>query len=62
LNQGLVVILSAFITGLVARGAAFAAFLKLSSIAIADFSSFLLGRMTEDLADKIMLQTLMNYS
>jgi len=59
---GLVVILSAFIAGLTAKVAAFAAFLTLSSIAITNFSSFLLGGITEDLADMITLQTLMNYS
>jgi hypothetical protein len=59
---GLVVILSAFIAGLAVRAAAFAAFLTLSSVAITNFSSFLLGGITEDLADMITLQTLMNYS
>jgi VIT1/CCC1 family predicted Fe2+/Mn2+ transporter len=59
---GLVVILSAFIAGLTVKAAAFAAFLTLSSVAITNFSSFLLGGITEDLADMITLQTLMNYS
>jgi hypothetical protein len=59
---GLVVIISAFIAGLTLRTAAFAAFLTLSSVAITNFSSFLLGGITEDLADMITLQTLMNYS
>ncbi len=44
------------------KAAAFAAFLALSSVAITNFSSFLLGGITEDLADMITLQTLMNYS
>jgi hypothetical protein len=44
------------------KAATFAAFLTLSSIAITDFSSFLLGGITEDLADMITLQSLMNYS
>lgn len=59
---GLVVIVSAFIAGLTVKTAAFAAFLTLSSIAITNFSSFLLGGITEDLADMITLQTLMDYS
>jgi hypothetical protein len=59
---GLVVIISAFVAGLAVRAAAFAAFLTLSSVAITNFSSFLLGGITEDLADMITLQTLMNYS
>ena len=57
---GLVVIVSAFVAGLTVKAAAFAAFLTLSSIAITNFSSFLLGGITEDLADLITLQTLMN--
>jgi len=59
---GLVVILSAFIAGLTLKTAEFAAFLTLSSVAITNFSSFLLGGITEDLADMTTLQTLMNYS
>lgn len=59
---GLVVILSAFIAGLTLKTMAFAAFLTLSSVAITNFSSFLLGGITEDLADMMTLQTLMNYS
>jgi VIT1/CCC1 family predicted Fe2+/Mn2+ transporter len=59
---GLVVILSAFIAGLGVKALAFAAFLTLSAVAITNFSSFLLGGITEDLADMITLQTLMNYS
>jgi VIT1/CCC1 family predicted Fe2+/Mn2+ transporter len=59
---GLVVILSAFIASLTLKTMAFAAFLTLSSVAITNFSSFLLGGITEDLADMMTLQTLMNYS
>ena len=59
---GLVVILSALFAGLAFKAAAFAAFLSLSSVAITNFSSFVLGGITEDLADMITLQTLMNYS
>lgn len=59
---GLVVILSAFIAGLTFKAAAFAAFLTLGAVAITNFSSFLLGGITEDLADMLTLQNLMNYS
>jgi VIT1/CCC1 family predicted Fe2+/Mn2+ transporter len=59
---GLVVILSAFIGGLAASTAAFAALLTLTAVAITNFSSFLLGGITEDLADMKTLQYLINYS
>ncbi len=63
---GLVVILSAFIaaftSALTPSQTVFAAFLTLSAVAITNFSSFLLGGITEDLADIMTLQTLMNYS
>ncbi len=61
---GIVVILSAFIASsvLTKNAAIFAAFLTLSAVAITNFSSFLLGGITEDLADILTLQNLMNYS
>jgi DNA-binding PadR family transcriptional regulator len=64
---GIVVILSAFIAGLAGRPLSlnttiFAAFLTLTAVAITNFSSFLLGGITEDLADILTLQNLMNYS
>ena len=59
---GLVVILSAFIGGLTMSTSAFAAFLTLTAVAMTNFSSFLLGGITEDLADIEALQTLMNHS
>jgi len=59
---GLVVVLSALVARLDARAATFAALLTLSSVAITNFSSFLLGGITEDLADMMTLQALMNYS
>jgi hypothetical protein len=59
---GLVVILSAFIAALTAKAVIFAAFLTLTAVAITNFSSFLLGGITEDLADILTLQNLMNYS
>jgi hypothetical protein len=66
----LVVILSAFIATLTAhttflgnpKTVVFAAFLTLTAVAITNFSSFLLGGITEDLADIMTLQNLMNYS
>ncbi|MGB9915180.1 MAG: VIT1/CCC1 transporter family protein [Candidatus Bathyarchaeales archaeon] len=63
---GLVVILSAFVATFTAtlthEQTVFAAFLTLSAVAITNFSSFLLGGITEDLADIMTLQNLMNYS
>ena len=65
----LVVTLSAFIATFTAssifhdlRTVIFTAFLTLSAVAITNFSSFLLGGITEDLADIMTLQNLMNYS
>ena len=66
----LVVILSAFIATFTASTAflgnpktvIFAAFLTLTAVAVTNFSSFLLGGITEDLADIMTLQNLMNYS
>ena len=59
---GLVVILSAVIAELSSSVAIFAALLTLSAVAITNFSSFLLGGITEDMADFMTLQNLMNYS
>lgn len=66
----LVVVLSAFIASLTTsatllgnpKTVIFAALLTLSAVAITNFSSFLLGGITEDLADIMTLQNLMNYS
>ncbi len=66
----LVVILSAVIASLTntntllgdPRTLIFAALLTLSAVAITNFSSFLLGGITADLADIMTLQNLMNYS
>ena len=58
----LVVVLSVFIAGLAFKTAAFAAFLTLASVAITNFSSFLLGGIVANDADIVTLQTLMNYS
>lgn len=59
---GLVVVLSAYIAHLTLGTATFAALLTLAAVAITNFSSFLLGGITEDLADMLTLQTLMNFS
>lgn len=59
---GLVVILSAVIANLSASVTIFAALLTLSAVAITNFSSFLLGGITEDMADIMTLQTLISYS
>ncbi|MCL2358235.1 hypothetical protein [Candidatus Bathycorpusculum sp.] len=65
----LVVILSAFIGTLTSNVifsnpdlVIFSAFLTLSAVAITNFSSFLLGGITEDLNNIMTLQNLMNYS
>ena len=59
---GLVAILSAFLAGLALNMAAFAAILSLAAVSITNFSSFLLGGKTEDIADLLTLKTLMDYS
>ena len=59
---GLVVIISAFIATLSLKAITFAAILTLSAVSVTNFSSFLLGGITEDLADMVTLETLMNYS
>lgn len=59
---GLVVVLSAFLAGLATKMVAFAAILTLTAVAITNFSSFLLGGKTEDIADLLTLRTLMDYS
>jgi VIT1/CCC1 family predicted Fe2+/Mn2+ transporter len=59
---GLVTILSAFLAGLTMKVAAFAAILSLSAVAITNFSSFLMGGKTEDIADLLTLKALMDYS
>ncbi len=59
---GLVVLLSAFFANLTFKTTAFAALLTLAAVAITNFSSFLLGGITEDLADMLTLQNLINYS
>jgi hypothetical protein len=58
----LMVILSSILAGLKFNATAFASFLTLASVSITGFSSFVLGGITEDLADILSLQKLINYS
>lgn len=59
---GLVAILSAFLANLNFKMTVFAAILSLTAVAITNFSSFLLGGKTEDIADLLTLKTLMDHS
>ncbi|MGQ9597489.1 MAG: hypothetical protein ACUVQY_04875 [Thermoproteota archaeon] len=61
-TTGLVVILSTFIASLTVGMTLFTALLALMAVALTNFSSFLLGGVTEDLADMSSFQTLINYS
>ncbi|MDH5806368.1 MAG: hypothetical protein QE159_01335 [Candidatus Verstraetearchaeota archaeon] len=58
----LIVTLSTFLAGLSSSLTIFTATLTLSAVAITNFSSFILGGKTEDLADLISLKKLMEYS
>jgi hypothetical protein len=58
----LVVILSSLMAGLTITTARFAGLLTTATVSITNFSSFLLGGITADLADITTLQTLMNFS
>lgn len=58
----LVAILSAFLASLDPKMALFAAILSLTAVAVTNFSSFLLGGKTEDIADLMTLKTLMDHS
>jgi len=59
---GLVVILSAFLAGLHMDTALFAAILSLAAVSITNFSSFMLGGKTEDLANILTLKALIDHS
>ena len=59
---GLVVVLSSLIAELTSNITLVAALLSLATVAITNFSSFLLGGITEDTADVITLQNLITYS
>lgn len=56
---GLVVILSALLSGLAKQTTIFAAALTLTAVSLTGFSSIFLGGKTEDIADLISLKTLM---
>jgi len=57
----LIVITSAIFAGLGTPATLFAAFLTLAAVSVTNFSSFILGGKTEDIADLINLRTLMEY-
>lgn len=59
---GLVVVLSAFLASLPTQMALFAAVLTVTAAAVSNFSSFMLGGKTEDVADLLVLKALMDYS
>ena len=59
---GLVVILSAFLAGLRIDMALFAAILSLAAVSITNFSSFMLGGKTEDMANILTLKALIDHS
>lgn len=58
----LVVIISSIIAGLASKVTLIASLLSLAVVALTNFSSFLLGGITEDLADLATLQNLIAYS
>ncbi|NHV60763.1 MAG: hypothetical protein HA492_05120 [Candidatus Verstraetearchaeota archaeon] len=58
----LIVTLSTFLAGLSSSMTVFTAALTLSAVSMTNFSSFILGGKTEDLADLISLKNLMEYS
>jgi VIT1/CCC1 family predicted Fe2+/Mn2+ transporter len=58
----LVAILSAFLASLDPKMTLFAAILSLTAVAVTNFSSFLLGGKTEDIANLLTLKTLMDHS
>jgi len=61
-TTGLAIIISTFIAGLTVKATLFTALLTLITVALTNFSSFLLGGITEDLADINTLQKLINHS
>lgn len=58
----LIVIISSLIAGLTSKVAFIASLLSLAVVALTNFSSFLLGGVTEDLADLATLQNIITYS
>lgn len=59
---GLVIVLSALLVSLPSRTMIWTALLGLSAVSITNFSSFMLGSKTEDIADALSLRALMEYS
>ena len=59
---GLVIVLSALLVSLPSRTMTWTALLGLSAVSITNFSSFMLGSKTEDIADALSLRALMEYS
>jgi len=59
---GLIVILSAFLAGLHMDMALFTAILSLAAVSITNFSSFMLGGKTEDMANILTLKALIDHS
>jgi len=59
---GLIVILSAFLAGLHMDTTLFAAILSLAAVSITNFSSFMLGGKTEDMANMLTLKALIDHS
>jgi hypothetical protein len=59
---GLVIVISAFIAQLSTHITTWAAMLSLASVATTNFSSFMLGGKTEDIADALSIEDLMKYS
>jgi hypothetical protein len=60
--SGLIVIITAVLAGLSAPVVALAAVLTLAAVAMTNFSSFLLGGKTEDIADLLAIRSLIDYS
>ncbi|MEM2997794.1 MAG: hypothetical protein QW542_02475, partial [Thermoproteota archaeon] len=58
----LIVIISAFLAKLPLQMTSFAAVLTVTAAAVSNFSSFMLGGKTEDVADLLVLKALMDYS
>ena len=60
--SGLIIIITAVLAGLSAPVVALAAVLTLAAVAMTNFSSFLLGGKTEDIADLLAIRSLIDYS
>ncbi len=58
---GLIVIISSYVAGLPASSSTYAALLSLSAVAMTNFSSFLMGGKTEDVADLLSIRNLIEF-